>query len=54
MSHQRHREINGVRAIFGGGEDEYLCVKEIALVELFGVVVGLVEVMQCDGSFRGV
>jgi hypothetical protein len=34
MSHQQRREINGVRAIFGG-EDEYLCEKGIAVVALF-------------------
>jgi len=35
-----------VRAIFGGGEDEYLCVKGIAVVALFGGMVGLVEVLK--------
>ena len=46
MPHQQRREINGVRAIFGGGEDEYLCMKEIAVVALFGGVVGLLEVLK--------
>ena len=38
--------INGVHAIFGGGEDEYLCVKGLAVVALFGGVVALVEVLK--------
>ena len=38
--------INGVRAIFGGGEKEYLCVKGTAVVEWFSGVVGLVEVLK--------
>ena len=55
MSNQVRREINGVRAIFEGGEDdadEYLCVKEIAVVALFGGVSELVEALHCD-SFLG-
>lgn len=41
-SHQQRREINSVRAIFGGRVDEYLCVKGIAVMAFFGGVVGLV------------
>jgi hypothetical protein len=33
-------------AIFRIGEDKCLCVKGIAVVALFGVVVGLVEVLK--------
>ena len=46
MSYQQRREINCVRAIFGGGEDEYLCEKGITVAALLGGVVGLVEALK--------